>query len=354
MLKLEYKPYTLDFKFDAGTSRGIMTKRPIWFIKINETGVPINGFGEVAPLNGLSKENPDDIEDQLASCQQKLMECSIPESLEQCQDLARKVSLGFPSVQFGVEMALIDLFSGGQQLWFDNFFTKGDQQIPINGLIWMGQKSEMIRQVDEKIDSGFQCIKLKIGALDFNDEIDVIKHLRKRSSEVVVRLDANGGLKNNEALRKLKELSAYDIHSIEQPILPRQPEAMNLLCKKSEIPIALDEELIGISDDYKRIELLETIEPQFIVLKPSLLGGFRETLKWIEIAESHDIGWWITSALESNLGLNAISQFTSQFSGLSHQGLGTGQLFNNNLTSPLYLNGDRMMYDPEGRSQLPF
>ncbi len=355
MLRLEYKPYTLEFKFKAGTSRGVMTERKVWFIKIDEEENPgCFGVGEVAPLNRLSVENIEDIEPKLEAIKLSLGQSEIPHDNEGVFELAASLSGQFQSIRFGLETALLDLINGGRQVWFEGDYTYGLRTIPINGLIWMGEKTFMTGQIDQKLKEGFQCIKMKIGAIDFDEELEVLKYLRKKSDDLVIRVDANGAFRNNEALSRLSRLSAFNIHSIEQPILPRQEEAMHLLCRKSPVPVALDEELIGIHSKTDKAELLDEIQPQYIILKPSLLGGFRETQTWIQLAESRGIGWWITSALESNLGLNAISQFTAQYPNLSFQGLGTGQLYHNNFKSKSEVAKDRMTYVDSIENELPF
>ena len=291
------------------------------------------GVGETAPIGRLSPENLDLMDSKFAEIKIKLESVQRPTIIEECYDLADQlVGLDFPSIRFGLESALPDLRGGGGKILLENDFTLGKKPIPINGLIWMDTKEEMIRQVEDKLEAGFDCIKLKIGALDFEDELEILRHLRSTSSEVTIRLDANGAFSTNEVFGKLKQLAEFTVHSIEQPIAPRQPVAMRLLSDKSPIPIALDEELIGVED--KR-ELLESLCPQFVVLKPTLLGGFRQTTEWISIAESMNIDWWITSYLESNIGLNAIAQFVGNYEVTLPQGLGTGMLYENNVESEL-------------------
>ncbi len=343
-MKFEYRPYTLDFKFKAGTSRGVLTSRDIWWIKITDNN-GVSGYGEVAPLKGLSLEKIDQIPKFLEELAGSFK--SIPEvkNIDEVYELSKDIAFEFPSLRFGLEMALIDILNGGNRQWFHSSFTEGKSSIPTNGLIWMGDPKFMRQQVDEKLEAGFKCIKLKVGAMDFDEELKLVQYVRQRNPDVVIRLDANGGFTNNEAIVKLNKLSEFDIHSIEQPIMVGQPEAMAFLCEKSLIPIALDEELIAHQDYSSKIDLLETVEPDFIILKPSLLGGFKETITWITMAEYRGIGWWITSALESNLGLNAISQFTAQYKDLSFQGLGTGQLYHNNVDSKSKISGTMMVYD---------
>jgi L-alanine-DL-glutamate epimerase-like enolase superfamily enzyme len=253
----------------------------------------------------------------------------------------------FPSIQFGLEQAFLSLKSQTSFELFPTKFTQGKEAININGLIWMGDKDFMKSQIKEKLVAGFSCIKMKIGAIDFETELSLLKSIRKEfsSNEVVLRVDANGAFKPDEALEKLEKLAKFDIHSIEQPIQQGQIEAMADLCAKTSVPIALDEELIGIFSSEERQQLLATIQPQFIILKPSLLGGFVNSLEWITLATQNDCGWWITSALESNVGLNAIAQFTYHLKNSLPQGLGTGSLFTNNFESPLEINNGKLHYN---------
>ncbi len=348
MLKLEYKDYSLDFKFEAGTSRGVLKKHPVYFIRVSKAGLMPFGYGEAAPLDRLSVENYADTALELERISHLISESRIPSNeTEVYQLVGELVSVNFPSVRFALEMALLDMINGGKQLIFRNDFYENGKEIPINGLIWMGEKDFMRKQVDEKLEAGYQCIKIKVGAIDWQDELELIKYLRSKSRDVIIRLDANGGFPTNEIFSRLKELEQYDIHSIEQPIMPKQPEAMMLICERSKIPIALDEELIGINESTEKLALLRYIKPSFIILKPTLLGGFAATTEWITIAESLGIDWWITSALESNVGLNAISQYVASYENISYQGLGTGQLYHNNIKSPLQIIGQTLRYNQQ-------
>ncbi len=348
MLKLEYKPYTLDFTFEAGTSRGVMKKRDVWFLKVCDDRNPsVNGYGEVAPLNRLSMEDVSLVSDVLEQVQEKIRHFTTPRTEDAAFQIAKELSpIPFASVRFGLEVALLDLVHGGRQLIFDNAFYQNNEPIPINGLIWMGDIETMKKRAQEKLDQGFKCIKMKIGALDFEQELEVLKLLREVSLDLELRVDANGAFANHESLRKLMSLAEFNLHSIEQPIIPRQPEAMQLLCKKGAVKIALDEELIGIETKEAKQELLELLKPRYIVLKPSLIGGFKSTREWIDLAEKLNIGWWITSALESNIGLNAIAQFTAGFENDEYHGLGTGQLYHNNIDSPLTVENGLITLDP--------
>ena len=349
MLKLEYKPYTLDFTFDAGTSRGVMKKRDVWFLKICDDRNPeVNGYGEVAPLHRLSIEDVSLIPDVLDQLQKKIVNCTTPRTEAAALSLAKELSpVPFASVRFGLEVALLDLLHGGQKLIFDNQFYREQVPVPINGLIWMGDIGTMKQRAQEKLDQGFKCIKMKIGALDFQQELEVLTLLREFSAALELRVDANGAFANHESLRKLLDLADFNLHSIEQPIIPRQPEAMQLLCKKGAVKIALDEELIGVESKAAKRELLEFLMPRYIVLKPSLIGGFESAREWISLAEELGIGWWITTALESNIGLNAIAQFTAGFQNREYHGLGTGQLYHNNIDAPLKVANGLISWDAD-------
>ena len=347
MLKLEYKDYTLDFKFDAETSRGILRSHRIMLLKVYDPKAPaIYGLGEAAPLPRLSTDRFEDVEMEIPKVSSRLKNMDLPSRNEEIPKLVGEVvSADLPSLRFALELAMNDLFHGGRRLIFENDFFRGAHRIQINGLIWMGDPDFMKEQIDEKIAQGFTCVKLKVGALDFDEELNLIKYLRSKSPDLTIRVDANGGFANHEALSRLGAMKPFGLHSIEQPIMPKQPEAMQLICRKSTIPIALDEELIGVVGLKEKRELLSYIKPQYLVLKPTLLGGFEATMEWIRLAEDLKIGWWITSALESSIGLNGISQFVASLRPEGHQGLGTGQLYVNNFYSPLQVTGEYLAYD---------
>lgn len=310
-----------------------MQNRKVWFLKA-QSSLGIDGVGEVAPIERLSPEELEEVPAELARIKAELMQVSVPSHKQEVFDLVGAlVPSSYPSIRCGLEMALLDLISGGEKRIFTA--TPEDVALPINGLVWMGDRSFMQHQIKEKLEQGFRCIKLKVGALDFDTELDLIKQLRKVSKELVIRLDANGAFQTNEVLAKLKLLSQYDIHSVEQPILPSQPEAMEVVCKKSMIPIALDEELIGITSSQNKMSLLQDLKPQYLVLKPTLHGGFNSLAEWIDLAEMHSVKWWVTSYLESNIGLNAIAQFANLYPNKQYHGLGTGGLYHNNIESPL-------------------
>lgn len=337
-MNAKYYKHILEFKRPSGTSRGILKKKETWFIVLSN-GVK-QGIGECGILRTLSIDDRPDYEDKLKwVC--KNIHLGVNELWEKL--------IEFPSIQFGVEMAFKSLESNSPFLLFPSAFSKGDAPIPINGLIWMGDKEFMSQQILTKLKEGFDCIKLKIGAIDFETELGLLSYIRSQfSSDIVeLRVDANGAFKPEEALDKLQRLSAYDLHSIEQPIRQKQYPEMTELCEKTPLDIALDEELIGVFDITEKRKLLQTIQPQYIILKPSLIGGFKGTKEWIDIANSFGIGWWITSALESNIGLNAIAQFTYTLQNEMPQGLGTGGLYTNNFDSPLLVNQGTLLYDPK-------
>jgi len=331
-------PYNLIFKKPSGTSRGILTSKKIWLLKVwNEESPEVFGLGECALFRGLSAEDRPGYENVLQSLTHNLP--PLPELFERLRD--------FPSILFGLETALADLKNGGKRIIYPSTFSEGKSSIRINGLIWMGTKAEMQKQIQDKIEQGFSCIKLKIGAIDFDAELDLLKNIRQEfdAGTIELRVDANGAFSPADALRKLEALSKLNIHSIEQPIKAGQWQEMAQLCANTPLPIALDEELIGINDLSQKRLLLETIRPQYIILKPSLHGGFAGSEEWIKLANEQHIDWWATSALESNIGLNAIAQWCATQKNEMPQGLGTGQLYTNNFESPLSLTGENLFYD---------
>jgi len=331
-----YKQYILQFKQASGTSRGVLTTKKTWFIIISDGAK--QGVGECGVFRGLSIDDRPDFGDKL-----KWVCKNISKGLNSLLNELTE----FPSIQFGIEMAFLSLNSQDKFNLFPSKFTKGKDAIPINGLVWMGDKQFMTQQIKAKIESGFTCIKMKIGAIDFKTEIELLKSIRKEFSvsDIELRVDANGAFSPNEALEKLKTLSEFDLHSIEQPIKQGQFEAMASLCEQTPLPIALDEELIGVFDITKKEELLHNINPQYIILKPSLIGGFKGSNEWIKSAEKQNIKWWITSALESNVGLNAIAQWTYTLENKMPQGLGTGSLFINNFLSPLQVENGTLRHE---------
>lgn len=327
--------YELVFKEAAGTSRGILNSKITYFIVIKE-GVQ-TGIGECALFKGLSADDREDYENTLN------WTCNHLHLGE--KELLKKL-IEFPSIQFGLEQAFLGLQKNDKYELFPSLFTEGKAGIPINGLVWMGDKAFMHKQIIKMIENGFDTIKLKIGAIDFEDELDLLRSVRKNFSEkeITIRVDANGAFLPGNTLEKLKRLSEFKIHSIEQPIKAGQWQEMAILCEKSPVPIALDEELIGIFDGAGKKTLLECIKPQFIIIKPSLIGGFAGSREWIALARANNIPWWITSALESNVGLNAIAQFTFTANNPLPQGLGTGSLFTNNIKSPLVVRQGKIFY----------
>lgn len=338
MYTFQVIPKTLSFKQPAGTSRGVYTERKVWYVLLTDTTTGKWGVGECAPLPQLSC---DDFPNYPIVLQELCQETALEGEID--YDMMRD----FPSMLFGIETAMLHLKAGNIRL-FDTPFTRGEQHIPINGLIWMGTFDEMFARIEEKMAKGFKCIKLKIGAIDFDREIELIKHIRSRYSvdDIEIRVDANGAFSPNEALEKLDALSRLNIHSIEQPIRAGQPDEMRRLCQLSPLPIALDEELIGVNHLARKEALLDHIAPQYIILKPSLHGGIQGADEWIRLAEQRNIGYWATSALESNVGLNAIAQWCSTKAIALPQGLGTGQLFVENIEFPLALTGDRLSFVP--------
>jgi o-succinylbenzoate synthase len=325
-MKAHYKRYVLKFKHPGGTSRGVLSEKETWFLFLNDGNK--TGVGECGLFRGLSVDDRPDYEKQLKD---------LCERINYNETVPVKLFESFPSIQSGYEMALLSLKSKDPFNLFPSLFTVSQDKIPINGLVWMGERSFMETQIQEKIEQGFGCIKLKIGALDFRDELSLLEEIRKSygPEQIILRVDANGAFSPLEVIDKLKSLADLGIHSIEQPIAVGQPIVMKQLCRESPIPIALDEELIGVIKKEDKEVLLDKIMPQYLILKPSLLGGFQSCEEWIELAQQRSIGWWVTSALESNIGLNAIAQWTYSLSVKNHQGLGTGGLFINNFQSPL-------------------
>jgi O-succinylbenzoate synthase len=333
------------FNFKARTSRGLMKDKISWFIKIIDSKDPsVVGIGECGPLPGLSVDARPDYEEVLNQVAEKVGGLSLTGLDDIYPMVANIVPAEFPSIRMGLETAMFDLLNGGKRLIFDNSFVSG-KPIPINGLIWMGDMDFMMNQINLKIAEGFNCIKLKVGGLDFDRECDTLNYLRKRyfRDNIIIRLDANGAFKPEDVLYRIEQLAKFNIQSIEQPIKAGQEE-MEELCRKSIIPIAFDEELIGKETVEQKKDLLEKHKPKFIILKPSLHGGFSGCSEWISIAENLGIGWWITSALESSIGLNAICQFTANHDINLHQGLGTGSIYSNNFPSPLKVNKGHISY----------
>jgi len=341
MLLASFKKYILDFKFAAKTSRNTLNQKPTYFLFLKDFEKDLLGIGECSTISGLSIDPENLYESKLS---------------ELCKEINNQNSYDFyfdlkifPSIKFGLETAIKGIKNSCSYKIFLSDFIEGHYRIPINGLIWMGDIDFMKKQIHEKIEAGYDCLKLKIGAHHFDEEIDLIRQIRKAysSEKLCIRVDANGAFQVKDALEKLKILGDNDIHSIEQPIKTGLYDEMAYLCEQSPIPIALDEELIGIFDTKNKIKMLNHIKPQYIILKPSLLGVFEASSEWINLAQKNQIGWWITSALESNIGLNAIAQWASTYEPPIPQGLGTGQLYHNNFPSPLCIEKGYLGYNPE-------
>ena len=345
--KASFQKQTFLFKQPSGTSRGILTEKHAWFITLSSISQPTDvtrhtshvtryselveeSLGECSIIPGLSPDFMD-----FLTYEEKLKE--VCENINYYIEHLSELEV-FPSILFGIETALLGLKN--KMKLFDTPFTRGEVGMPINGLIWMGSKEFMLQQIEKKLNAGFSCLKMKIGAIDFENELDILSSIRKRfsASEIELRVDANGAFHSNEALEKLEKLAKFELHSIEQPIKAGQWEEMARLCSKTPLPIALDEELIGVVGKANKIDLLQKIQPQYINLKPSLHGGILGTKEWIELAKESYIPWWMTSALESNVGLNCIAQFASIFDNKLPQGLGTGGLYENNTASKLFIN----------------
>ena len=345
-MKANFFKHTVNFISPGKTSRDVLKQKDSWFVVIEH--LKNYGIGECSIIPGLSIDNTHQIESKLKQV---------------CDDISNGKEINyqdydqFPALKFAVETAYKSLegFNSPFRL-FNSDFTNSGKGIQINGLIWMGEISFMQQQIKSKLNNGFNCLKLKVGSLEFESEINMLKNLRKEFSkkDLEIRLDANGAFSKDTALEKLKGLSDFSIHSIEQPIKPKQYDEMAKICELSPIPIALDEELIGVNLSSEREKLLDTINPHFLILKPSLLGGFKDSNEWINFAKKRNIKWWATSALESNLGLNAIAQWVSTKEIKLRQGLGTGMLFSNNIQSPLEIKGDRLFLNNDINWDLNF
>jgi len=341
MKHIEISERTLHFKQPAGTSRGVYTTRQSYYLTITDDDRPgIKGVGECATLPDLSCDAVPEYFKILSD---------ICRMVEQTGNIPYEMLRPYPSILFGLETAFAQLEANGSTRLYDTPFGRGEEGITINGLVWMGTFEEMYSRLEAKLKAGFHCVKLKIGAIDFNKELDLIKHIREAfdKNTIELRVDANGGFTPENAMARLEALAQYDIHSIEQPIKQHQWGEMARLCKETPLPIALDEELIGVNVKSMKEYLLDTIRPQYIILKPSLHGGMYGCNEWIQMAKERGIGSWITSALESNVGLNAIAHYCAQTYGPAvsmPQGLGTGQLFTDNIETPLMIEGDKIWY----------
>ncbi len=342
MLHLAATPYTLNFRKPAPTSRGLLTTRAIWLLRAWESAAPaVIGWGEAGPLPGLSRDDTPEFAAVVADVCARFNRAQLSD-VAAAQKWAQRLTPAWPSLAFGVEMALRDLATGGRQRLWDTPFARGEAGQPTHGLIWMDDVDGILRQVEAKIAAGFAVIKLKIGALPFADELALLRTLRAAWPTVEVRLDANGAFTAEDALDRLDSLAGFNIAFVEQPVRPGEWGVLAELCRHSPVPVALDEELIAIRTPADRDRLLREVRPQFLILKPALLGGFAASEAWSAAAQCRSIGWIINSLLESNIGLNAICQWTSAMGGAQVHGLGTGGLFSNNAPSPLSLQGNRL------------
>ncbi len=343
-MKAAYSRYTLRFRQPATTSRAVMYDKETYFIKLwDEDNPSVYGVGECAVFRGLSADDIPDYENRLAQFCRNInqgKDVSVPE---------------YSSIRFGYETAMHDLENGGKRVIYPSAWVDGESETSINGLVWMGTFDEMYNRIDEKLSKGFRCVKLKVGGIDFVRELELLEHIRESFpvNRLELRLDANGAFSPDDALYKLQQLSVFGIHSIEQPIKAGQWKEMSHVCKFSPIPVALDEELIGIEAIGLKERMLKSISPRYIILKPALCGGFSGADEWIAIAESLNIGWWATSALESDIGLNALAQWVATKNPDIPQGLGTGQLYLNNFASPLVQTRDVLQYNPKKQWNFP-
>lgn len=338
-LKADFVKKTFKFKFDAGTSRGVLREKDSYFVIISDKeNSKVVGIGEAAPLKGLSVDDIEDFEKKLEYIIYNFNLLDV-----QVYDwniniiISQLITNDLPSIKFAFETALWDYLNGGKGIIFKNKFSDKSSRVEINGLIWMGSEEFMQEQIADKLAHGFKTIKMKIGAIDFDTEFKLLKSIRDKfdSSKITLRVDANGSYSISEAREVLKSLQTIEIHSIEQPIKVGQAEEMAVLCRENIVPIALDEELIGVTDYVQKRNMLKMILPQYIIIKPTLVGGIQDSKEWIDAAQQFNVGWWATSALESNVGLNAISQFAAEYAPTIPHGLGTGQLYVENIESPL-------------------
>lgn len=345
MVKASVHPVVFDFAFEAGTSRGVLKHKTSWFIGLEENQT--KGWGECSPIKGLSPEPMDLLEAKIATVLEEWKK--DPAAIMDPLSSWKEELILWPSLRFAMETAYLDFLHGGKKQLFETAFFEGKQAIPINGLVWMNTIEHMQAQIEEKLKQGFQCIKLKIGHYDFEEEFQLLKQLRARfpKEQLTIRVDANGAYEEKEVFFVLDSLASIDVHSIEQPIKEGQLNLLQTLCRDSPVDIALDEELIKPLSLEEKLQLLSFVKPQYLVLKPSLHGGFIGCEEWITLATQAGIGWWITSYLESSIGLNAIAQFVSQYPNLPYQGLGTGNLYKKNIKSPLETSRGCLVYKKE-------
>ncbi|MCI1187085.1 o-succinylbenzoate synthase [Hymenobacter sp. DH14] len=355
MLHLQFSQRVLRFNFPARTSRGALAEHVAWYLHLAHSDNPaIIGVGEAAPLAGLSPDYGPGFAGAIAGLCERVNAAGL-DALA-LAEVPALVGPGWPALTFALETAVLDLANGGRQQLYVNAFSQGREALPINGLVWMGDAGFMREQIQQKLAAGYSCLKLKIGSLDFATELAIIAEIRAVAGpeQLTLRVDANGAFGPADAPRKLAQLAEFGLHSIEQPIAAGQAAALAALCRVSPLPIALDEELIGVTDPATQAALLDDLRPAYIVLKPTLLGGHAATRHWIALAEARGLGWWLTSALESNVGLNAVAQLTGEYDVHGFpQGLGTGQLYHNNVEAPLHVSGGALRYDPAGPWELP-
>ncbi len=349
MLHLSYGHRALQFSFPARTSRGALTEHHAWFLRLYDTRSGTAGWGEAAPLAGLSPDYSPAYEPVVQALCARFNTVGYDDF--SAANAPAFVGPGQPALVFALETAVLDLANGGRHQLYANTFGQGSQPLPINGLVWMGDLPFMREQIRQKLAAGYSCLKLKIGSLDFDAELALLAEIRAEAgpAKLMVRVDANGAFAPADAQAKLEALAHYAVHSIEQPIAAGQPQAMAALCRAAPLPVGLDEELIGVLAPAAQEALLDAIRPAYLILKPTLLGGHAATRRWIALAEERGIGWWMTSALESNIGLNAVAQLTAEYNvGSFAQGLGTGQLYHNNVAAPLHIAAGELRYDPTG------
>ncbi len=338
-LTVDWTRYVLSFERPAQTSRDTLKERVVWFVILRSRSLDRFGIGECAPISGLSIDRLGCIERQLTEI------CRRPRDyLENLEDSLS----AYPSLRFALEMAWRDLDNQGNRILYPSSFTSGAETVKINGLIWMGDPDYMLAQIERKLAQGWKCIKVKVGGIAFDQELELLARIRKvyDAGQLELRVDANGAFGADEAMGKIRKLAEYDLHSIEQPLRPGNWPPMERLCRESPVPVALDEELVFITSTEESAKMIHEVRPQYLVLKPSLLGGFKACERWIGLAEAESVKWWITSALESNVGLNAIAQWTHHLGPKGHQGLGTGELYSNNIPSPLSHRRGELRYSP--------
>lgn len=356
MLQLSASRRDLRFNFPARTSRGALAVHTAWYLHLHDATDLAHsaGIGEAAPLAGLSPDHGPGFAAEVAALCARFNAAGYADFA--AADAPALVGSGWPALVFALETASLDWANGGHRQFYANAFATGQAGLPINGLVWMGDAAFMRQQIEEKLAAGYRCLKLKIGSLDFATELEILAEIRAVAgpAQLVLRVDANGAFAPVEALAKLAQLARFELHSIEQPIAAGQWEALAEVCRHSPVPVALDEELIGLETPARQAALLDAVRPAYLVLKPTLLGGHAATRRWVAHAEDRGLGWWMTSALESNIGLNAVAQLTGEFTvGSFAQGLGTGQLYHNNVGAPLHIAAGHLHYDPAGPWEMP-